>query len=92
VTIPFLPVFVVGAALLALWLDVRHPALAPESFGKRMLAAACALVALQAAPVFHGSNAATYATIFAILLPAMIGSFLAALWLLRALCEAQLSR
>jgi hypothetical protein len=92
VAIPFLPVFIVGAALLALWIDVRHPGLAPASFRKRMVAAACAFLALQAAPVFDGSSAATYATLFAILLPALTGTFLAALWLLRTLQEAQLSR
>jgi hypothetical protein len=47
---------------------------------------------LQAAPVFHGSSAAVYATVFGILLPVLIVAFLAAVWLLRALCEAQLSR
>src|SRR5205085_9831439 len=92
VAIPFLPAFVVGAALLALWVDVRHPGLAPGSLVKRMFAAVCAFVALQAAPVFGGSAAATYATVFAILLPVLTGTFLAALWLLRALQEAQLSR
>jgi hypothetical protein len=87
---PFLPIFVVGAGLLALWIDVRHPALAPESVWKRMLAAACALLALQAIPVFHGSVAAVYATVFAIVLPVLVSSFLAAVWLMRALREAQL--
>jgi hypothetical protein len=92
VSIPFLPAFVVGAALLALWIDVRLPRLAPVSFGKRMAAAACAFVALEAAPVLNSSAAATYASVFAVLLPALTGTFLAALWLLRTLHEAQLGR
>ena len=90
VAIPFLPVLVVGAGLLAVWVDVRHPKLAPESLSKRMLAAAAALLALQAVPVLHGSAAAIYATVFALVLPALISTFLAAVWLLRALRDAQL--
>ena len=88
--IPFLPVLAVGAGLLALWIDARHPDLAPESLSKRMLAAAAALLALQFVPVFHGSAAAIYATVFALVLPALISSFLAAVWLLRALRDVQL--
>jgi hypothetical protein len=84
-------VLAVGAGLLALWIDVRHPTLAPESFSKRMLAAVAALLLLQVVPVFHGSPAAVYATVFALLQPALISSFLAAVWLLRGLREAQFS-
>ena len=89
--VPFLPALLVGAGLLALWIDTRHPTLAPESVTKRFVAACCALVALEAVPVFHGSAAATYATVFALLLPLLVSSFLAAVWLLRALRDAQLS-
>jgi hypothetical protein len=85
----FLTALVVGAGLLALWIDVRHPKLAPESLGKRVLAAACAVLLLQAIPVFHGSVAATFATVFAIVLPALVSSFLSAVWLLRALRDVQ---
>ena len=89
--IPFLPALVVGAGLLALWVDVRRPGLAPESLKHRMLAVVCALLVLQIVPVFHGSAAALYATVFVILLPALSTAFLTAVWLLRALREAQLS-
>ena len=68
-----------------------HPSLAPESVTKRFLAACCALLALEAAPIFHGSAAATYATVFALLLPLLVLSFLAAVWLLRAMRDAQFS-
>ena len=91
VAIPFLPALVVGAGLLALWIDARHPSLAPASVTKRFLAACCALLALEAAPIFHGSAAATYATVFALLLPLLVLSFLAAVWLLRAMRDAQFS-
>jgi hypothetical protein len=86
----FVPALVVAAGLLALWIDARHPKLAPESLGKRVLAAAVAMLVLQAIPVFHGSVAAVYATVFAILLPVLVSSFLSAVWLLRALRDAQL--
>ena len=89
--IPFLPVFLVGAAFLALWIDARHPGLAPKSVAKRMVAAGCALLALQLIPVFHGSTAAIYATVFAIVLPVLVSSLLSAVWLLRALRDVQLS-
>jgi hypothetical protein len=90
VAIPFVPALVVAAGLLALWIDTRHPGLAPDSLSKRVLAAGCAVLALQAIPLFHGSVAAIYASVFAILLPTLVSSFLASVWLLRALREAQL--
>jgi hypothetical protein len=87
---PFLPLFLLGAGALALWVDVRHPKLAPDSLSKRVLAAACALLALQLFPVFHGSAVAVYVTVFGIMLPVLVSSLLAALWLMRAVQEAQL--
>ena len=86
-----IPAFVVGAGLLALWIDVRLPKLAPESFSKRFIAAICAMVVLQLAPVFNGSTSAIYTTLFAIVLPLLVTSLLAAVWVLRALRDAQLS-
>ena len=85
---PTLYVFLLGAGLLALWIDVRFPKLAPDSFSNRILVAAGATLALAAAPVFHGSVLAVYATLFAIVLPILVSSLLAAIWMLRALREA----
>jgi hypothetical protein len=81
-------VFALAAALLALWIDTRFPKLAPESFMRRVAAVGVALVALEATPVFNGSAAAVYATMFGILLPALVATFLAAVWLLRAVRDA----
>ena len=86
----FLPVFVVGAGALALWIDVRRPSLAPESLTQRMVAAGCALFALQLIPVYDGSVLAVYATLFGLLLPVLVSSLLAAVWLLKAVGEARL--
>ena len=82
---------VLSAGLLALWLDTRFPGLAPKTFAKRMLAAACAVGVFTAAPVFRGSAAAIYATVFAILLPLLVSSLLTGVWLVRALRETQLN-
>jgi urea transporter len=88
----FVPVFLVSAGLLALWIDVRFPRLAPESLSRRVLAAAGALLALQVIPILSGSAADVYAGLFGITLPVLITALLAALWMLRALRDAQLSR
>ena len=90
VAAPTLSAFLVGAGLLALWIDVRHPNLAPQSLSRRVAAAGCALLALQLLPVFNGSRTAIYATLFAILLPVLVSSCLTAVWLLRALRDAQM--
>jgi len=87
----FITFLVVSAGLLALWIDVRFPSLAPESFFRRMLVAGCAALALQAAPVLRGSAAAVYTGVFAILLPLLVTVLLSALWMMRALRDAQLS-
>lgn len=81
---------VVGSALIALWIDVRRPSLAPASLGKRVLAAALAGLALRVVPVLHGSVAALYLTVFALLLPALVAAFLTAVWLMRAVRDGQL--
>jgi hypothetical protein len=85
----FLLALVLGAALIALWIDVRRPSLAPDSLSRRVVAAAVAIVALRALPVLHGSLLAVYATVFALLLPALVSSFLTAVWVMRAVRDAQ---
>jgi hypothetical protein len=79
--------FVFGAGLLALWVDVRFPKLAPSSLPRRLGAACGAFVLLQVTPVLGGSAAGIYATLFAILLPAFVITFLTGVWLLRALLD-----
>jgi hypothetical protein len=87
---PFLSVFVAGAGVLALWIDTRFPRLAPESFSRRVLAAVAALLLLQVAPLSGGSAQAVYASVFAVMLPALVLTLLTAVWLLRALRDARL--
>jgi len=83
--------FLTGAALLALWIDTRFPGLAPGALSRRVLVAACALFALIVSPVLDGSAAELYVTLFAILLPALVCSLLAMIWMMRALRDLQLN-
>jgi hypothetical protein len=86
----FVPALALGAALIALWIDVRRPSLAPDSLAKRVLAAALAALALRLVPVLHGSVLAAYTSVFALLLPALVSSFLTAVWLMRSVRDGQL--
>lgn len=81
---PSLIAFVIGAAALGFWVDLRFPSLAPNSLTRRMLAAGFAFVLLEVVPVVGSSTAATYASLFGALLPAFVAVFLTAFWLLRA--------
>lgn len=77
----FLVAFVVGAALLALWFDVRFPGLAPKSIRNRVAAAVVAFLVLSL-PV-----PGTAVTVLAVYLPLIAFAFLTMLWLLRLLAE-----
>jgi hypothetical protein len=56
-----------------------------------MAAAGCAVLVLGIIPISSRSAGALYGTLFAIVLPVLVASLLAAVWLLRALRDAQLS-
>ncbi len=85
-------VVVAGAALLALWTDVRFPALAPSELRAALVRVIVALALGQLVPpamVFaleRGVSPA--ATVLTLALPALVLFFLAALWLMRVLQEA----
>ena len=78
----FVVALVVGAAVLALWLDTRFPGLAPKSMQNRFLVALAAGIVL-ALP----SPPATIVTVLAVDLPVIGFAFLAMLWLLKILAE-----
>jgi hypothetical protein len=84
----FPPAFLTVAGLLALWIDVRFPKLAPRSLTRRLLAGVAAVVLLESAPLVVSSAAVAYATLFALVLPAFVVVFLSAVWILRALRES----
>ena len=88
----FVLAVVAGAALLALWLDVRFPSLAPTRLAARLLALLAACLAADVASrafvlVVEGSVAAPARELLAlaVLLPGLTLAFLAGLWLLRSL-------
>lgn len=71
-----------GAAALALWVHVRFPQLAPSGFRARMLAALGAFVLVGTLPV-----TASVVSLVGFFLPALVLSFLTALWLLQVLAD-----
>lgn len=84
----------VGAAVLALWVDVRVTGLRPRSLGRRLAHACVAFLALNVATVvldrLAQPDAATLQRELAVLLvflPALVYAFLACAWLLRGLAE-----
>ena len=72
-----------GAGLLALWLDTRLPRLAPATLKAIALHGALALVAIQLMPGASGSTAATFAVVFGIALPALVYLLLVTCWFIR---------
>jgi hypothetical protein len=81
----FLLALVTGAAVVALWIDVRFPRLAPRSIGGRILAVLVAVAVVTVVPVVGGSTTAAYVSLFCGVFPSFVLAFLASLWLLRGL-------
>ena len=74
---------VTGAALLALWLHVRVPKLAPGGLAPIVLHGALAFIALQLIPGEGRLPGGAYMLIFGIALPALAYVFLVAIWFIR---------
>jgi hypothetical protein len=81
-----------GAALLALWLELRYPSLAPDGLIRRFVAVGVGCVVMQLGALgfgwmlalpLHPTTAALLA--LAALLPTMTFGFVTAVWLLRSL-------
>ena len=88
----FVLAVVAGAALLAVWVDVRFPSLAPASLSGRMLALAVACLAADAGSRLFATvltatpvDAGRALVAVGVLLPGLTVAFLAGLWLLRSL-------
>ena len=71
-----------GAALLALWLHLRFPSLAPERLGHTVLHAASAFVLLQLMPSL-GSSETAFTVVFVFVLPALVYALLCSIWMIR---------
>ncbi len=74
---------VTGAALLALWFDLRLPTLAPAGLRAIVLHALLAFAALKLIPGEAGSVGGIYVALFGIALPALVYIFLVAIWFIR---------
>lgn len=82
----------VGTALIAGWLYVRAPRLAPRSL---VLRAACCLATLQACttvPIANTTRLGLFASVFGMLLPLLVAMWLSAFWLLRGLSDAMFAQ
>ncbi len=82
----------VGAALLALWIELRFPSLAPESLVRRFVAVGIGCLVLQGgalgferALTLPLASTVTSLVALAVLLSAMTFGFVTAVWLLRSL-------
>ncbi len=78
----FALVLTAGAALLALWIDARLPRLAPVSMRRVFLHVGAAMLTLRLIPNAD-SSAMVYFALFGVALPALVYSFLAAIWFIR---------
>jgi hypothetical protein len=78
----------IGTALIAGWIYVRLPKLAPRGLLTR---AACCLVTLQACsmvPIANTTYVGLYASVFGAVVPLLVAMWLSAFWLLRGLSDA----
>ncbi len=71
-----------GAALLALWVHVRFPSLAPERLGRTVLHAMTAFALLQATTLV-GDSSTIVPAVFLCVLPALVYALLCTIWVLR---------
>jgi hypothetical protein len=75
----------VGAAAIAAWIAVRFPKLAPRSVVVRAVGGLVAVALLTFAPVDASTYMTLYGTLFALLLPLLVVTWLQAFWVLQAL-------
>ena len=79
----FLLALVTGAALLALWFDLRLPTVAPAGIRTLALHAVLAFAGLQLIPGGDRVPGGIYLLLFGIVLPALVYVFLVAIWFIR---------
>ena len=78
----FVLVLAAGAGLLALWLHVRFPSLAPERLGRTILHAAAAFALLRLTLMF-GESTAVFTALFVFVLPSLVYLLLCTIWVLQ---------
>ncbi len=72
-----------GAGLLAMWVYVRFPGLAPARMSRTGLHAGLAFALLMLTPAMGGSVLASFALAFLFVLPALVYALLSTLWVLK---------
>jgi hypothetical protein len=72
-----------GAGLLAMWIYVRFPRLAPARMGSTMIHTGAAFVLLLLTPGLGGSVATKFGLVFLFVLPALVYALLCTLWMLK---------
>jgi hypothetical protein len=82
--------FLVGAVVIALWIDVRFPQLAPSSFGGTLLHVGGTIVGAQlltplGTHLLGGSFFLTLVSTFVVGFPALVYTLLVAIWIIRFL-------
>ena len=78
----FVLVLAAGAALLALWVHVRFPSLAPERLGRTVLHAATAFALVKMTSMF-GESTTGLTVVFLFVLPALVYALLCTIWVLQ---------
>ena len=78
----FTLVLAAGAGLLALWLHVRFPSLAPERLGRTIVHAMTAFVLLKVTSLV-GDSSTMFAVLFLFVLPALVYALLCSIWVLQ---------
>jgi hypothetical protein len=73
----------IGSALLALWIHVRFPKLAPEHVGKTLLHTGIAFALLRLVPGMIESPVIALITIVVLVVPALSYALLCSIWMLR---------
>jgi hypothetical protein len=79
----FVFVLSIGSALLALWIHVRFPKLAPEHVGKTLLHTGIAFALLRLVPGMIESPVIALITIVVLVVPALSYALLCSIWMLR---------
>jgi ABC-type uncharacterized transport system permease subunit len=72
-----------GAGLLAVWVHVRFPTLAPERLGRTILHAAAAFALLKMTTLSGEDSTTVLGTVLLLVLPALVYALLCTIWMLR---------
>ena len=79
----FVVILSIGSALLALWIHVRFPKLAPEHVGKTLLHTGLAFALLRLTPGMVESPVVAVVAIALLVIPGLSYALLCSIWMLR---------